>query len=125
MRGDEIASACFGVNIARWKITAFTAGNFLAGVAGAFYAMMLAYISPANFTFADSLLFLSILLLGGIGNNWGVLVATAFVVVLPEKFQVIQEYRYLIYSSVVLLMIIFRPAGLLPRRVRNYTGGKA
>lgn len=125
VRGDEIASACFGVNIARWKITAFTAGNFLAGVAGAFYAMMLAYISPANFTFADSLLFLSILLLGGIGNNWGVLVATAFVVVLPEKFQVIQEYRYLIYSSVVLLMIIFRPAGLLPRRVRNYTGGKA
>jgi ABC-type branched-chain amino acid transport system, permease component len=87
--------------------------------------MMLAYISPANFSFSDSLLFLSILLLGGIGNSWGVLVATTFVVALPEKFQVIQEYRYLIYSAIVLLMIIFRPAGLLPRRVRSYTGGMA
>ena len=125
VRGDEVASACFGVSIARWKITAFTLGNFICGVAGAFYAMMLAYISPANFSFADSLLFLSILLLGGIGNSWGVLVATTFVVALPEKFQVIQDYRYLIYSSIVLLMIIFRPAGLLPRRVRSYTGGKA
>ena len=125
VRGDEVASACFGVSIARWKITAFTMGNFITGVAGAFYAMMLAYISPANFSFADSLLFLSILLLGGIGNSWGVLVATTFVVALPEKFQVIQEYRYLIYSAIVLFMIIFRPAGLLPRRVRSYTGGMA
>jgi len=72
VRGDEVASACFGVSIARWKITAFTMGNFISGMAGAFYAMMLAYISPANFSFADSLLFLSILLLGGIGNSWGV-----------------------------------------------------
>jgi ABC-type branched-subunit amino acid transport system permease subunit len=125
VRSDETASACFGVNIMRWKITAFTLGNFLSGTAGALYAMMLAYISPANFTFADSLLFLSILLLGGIGNIRGVLLATVFVVIIPEKFQVIQEYRYLIYSALVLLMIVFRPMGLLPRRPRVYSGGRA
>jgi ABC-type branched-subunit amino acid transport system permease subunit len=122
VRSDETASACFGIHIPRWKITAFTLGNFLSGISGALYAMMIAYISPANFTFADSLLFLSILLLGGIGNIRGVLLATVFVVVIPEKFQIIQEYRYLIYSALVLLMIVFRPVGLLPRKPRVYAG---
>lgn len=97
VREDETASACFGISIARWKIWAFTVGNFICGIAGAYYAMMLAYISPANFAFSDSLLFLSILLLGGLGSRWGVILAAAFMVMLPEKFQVIQEYRYLIY----------------------------
>jgi ABC-type branched-subunit amino acid transport system permease subunit len=122
VRSDETAAACFGINVARWKIVAFTTGNFLAGVAGALYAMMLGYISPANFAFADSLLFLSILLLGGLGNSWGVVPATIFVVIVPEKFQVIQEYRYLLYSALVLFMIVFRPAGLLPRTPRHYLG---
>lgn len=122
VREDETASACFGISIARWKIWAFTVGNFICGIAGAYYAMMLAYISPANFAFSGSLLFLSILLLGGLGSRWGVILAAAFMVMLPEKFQVIQEYRYLIYSAIVLLMILYRPAGLLPRGPRTYTG---
>ncbi|MDR1857825.1 MAG: branched-chain amino acid ABC transporter permease [Desulfovibrio sp.] len=120
VRSDETASACFGINIAKWKIVAFTLGNLLSGLSGALYGMMLAYISPANYAFADSLIFLSILLLGGIGNSWGVILATVFVVVVPEKFQVIQEYRYLLYAALVLFMIIYRPMGLLPRKVRNY-----
>lgn len=125
VREDETAAACFGVSIARWKITAFTLGNVMSGFSGALYAMMLAYISPANFTFADSLLFLSILLLGGMGSSWGVIAATVVVVVIPEKFQVIQEYRYLLYSALVLLIIIYRPAGMLPRATRRYLGGEA
>ncbi|GHU17062.1 hypothetical protein FACS189475_00280 [Betaproteobacteria bacterium] len=123
VRIDETAAACFGINIIRWKITAFTIGNFVIGVAGALYSMMLSYINPSNFTFSDSLLFLSILLLGGIGSIWGVIAATAFMVVIPEKFQVIQEYRYLIYSALVLIMIVFRPSGLLPRKPRTYLAG--
>lgn len=121
VRLDETASACFGINIVRWKVTAFTMGNVLMGMAGAVYAMMLGYISPANFTFSDSLLFLSILLLGGMGNCWGVILATSIMVVLPEKLQFIQEYRYLLYSLLVLLMIVYRPMGLLPRRTRVVT----
>lgn len=123
VRIDEVASSCFGINIVRWKIFAFTLGNFIAGICGALYAMILGYISPANFSFGDSLVLLSILLLGGLGNIWGTLVATAIVVVVPEKFQVIQEYRFLIYSSLVLLMIVYRPVGLFPRKKRIYRPG--
>jgi ABC-type branched-subunit amino acid transport system permease subunit len=120
IRLDEVASACFGLNIARWKILAFTLGNFFAGVAGAVYAHVLGFIAPNNFTFGDSLILVSIILLGGIGNPWGVAVATAFVVLLPEKLQIIQEYRFVLYAGVVILILLFRPEGLLPRPLREY-----
>jgi ABC-type branched-subunit amino acid transport system permease subunit len=123
IRLDETASACFGIDLARWKITAFTLGNFLAGVAGALYGMMLAFIAPNNFTFADGLIMVSIVLLGGIGNPWGVAVATVIVVVVPEKLQTIQEYRFLLYALLVIVVLLFRPEGLLPRPVRRYFPG--
>jgi ABC-type branched-subunit amino acid transport system permease subunit len=120
IRLDEIASACYGLDIARWKIVAFTLGNFLAGTAGALYGHVLGFIAPNNFTFGDSLILVSIVLLGGIGNPWGVAVAAAFVVILPEKFQIIQEYRFALYAVLVILILLFRPEGLLPRRLRAY-----
>jgi ABC-type branched-subunit amino acid transport system permease subunit len=122
VRIDETAAACFGVAIARWKMLAFTWGNFLAGVAGALYALMVSFIAPNTFTFGDSLILVSIVLLGGVGNLWGVVVASAFVVILPEKFQVIQEYRFLLYAVLVILILLFRPQGLLPRPMRSYVG---
>jgi ABC-type branched-subunit amino acid transport system permease subunit len=125
IRLDEIASACYGLDVARWKVLAFTLGNFLAGVAGAAYGHVLGFIAPNNFTFGDSLILVSIILLGGIGNLWGVAVAAAFVVILPEKLQVIQEYRFVLYASLVILILLFRPQGLLPRQLREYVrGGK-
>jgi ABC-type branched-subunit amino acid transport system permease subunit len=123
IRLDEIASACYGLDIARWKIVAFTLGNFLAGTAGALYGHVLGFIAPNNFTFGDSLILVSIVLLGGIGNAWGVALAAAFVVMLPEKFQIIQEYRFVLYAVLVILILLFRPEGLLPRSLRAY--GKA
>ena len=123
VRLDETASACFGIDLARWKITAFTLGNFLTGVAGAVLGTMLGFIAPTNFTFADSLIMVSIVLLGGIGNPWGVVVAAAIVIVLPEKLQIIQEYRFLLFASVVILILLFRPQGLLPRELRRYLPG--
>jgi len=120
IRLDEIASACYGLDIARWKIVAFTLGNFLAGTAGALYGHVLGFIAPNNFTFGDSLILVSIVLLGGVGNPWGVAVAAAFVVILPEKFQIIQEYRFVLYAVLVILILLFRPEGLLPRRLRAY-----
>jgi ABC-type branched-subunit amino acid transport system permease subunit len=95
-------------------------GNFLAGTAGAAYAHVLGFIAPNNFTFGDSLILVSIVLLGGVGNPWGVVVAASFVVILPEKFQVIQEYRFVLYAALVILILLFRPEGLLPRRLREY-----
>jgi ABC-type branched-subunit amino acid transport system permease subunit len=120
IRLDEIASACYGLDIARWKVLAFTLGNFLVGCAGALYGHVLGFIAPNNFTFGDSLILVSIVLLGGIGNPWGVTAAAAFVVMLPEKFQVIQEYRFVLYAVLVILILLFRPEGLLPRRLRDY-----
>ncbi|MEK7362072.1 MAG: branched-chain amino acid ABC transporter permease [Pseudomonadota bacterium] len=123
VRLDETACAAFGIDVARWKITAFTLGNFLAGLAGSVYAMMTGFVAPNSFTFGDSLILVSIVLLGGIGNPWGLTVATAIVVMLPEKLQFIQEYRLLLYAGLVILILLFRPGGLMPRQVRNYLPG--
>lgn len=123
LRLDETAARCFGLDIARWKITAFTLGNFLIGIAGALFGMVGGFVAPNNYTFADSLILVSILLLGGIGNAWGLIVATIIVVVVPEKLQTIQEYRFLLYSILVIAVLLFRPEGLLPRPVRRYFPG--
>jgi ABC-type branched-subunit amino acid transport system permease subunit len=120
LRLDETAASCFGLNIVRWKITAFMLGNFLIGIAGTLHGMVGGFVQPNNYTFADSLILVSILLLGGIGNPWGVVVATVIVVIVPEKLQVIQEYRFMLYAALVMLVLLFRPDGLLPRPVRSY-----
>ena len=123
LRLDEVAAGCFGLDVARWKITAFLIGNFLIGLAGALFGMVGGFVAPNNYTFADSLILVSILLLGGIGNPWGLIVATLIVVVVPEKLQTIQEYRFLLYALMVIGVLLFRPEGLLPRPVRRYFPG--
>ena len=120
VRLDETAAAVSGIGIARWKILAFVFGNFLAGMAGAVYAMMSGFIAPNNFTFGDSLILVSIVILGGVGNPLGVILASLLLLVLPEKLQVIQEYRFLLYAILVILILLYRPDGLLPRRLREY-----
>jgi ABC-type branched-subunit amino acid transport system permease subunit len=119
VRLDETAASVFGLKIGRWKILAFTLGNFLAGLMGAVYAKMTGFIAPSNFTFGDSLVMVSIVILGGVGNRWGVLPAALIVVLLPEKLQFIQEYRLLLYAVLVIVILIVRPDGFVPRRVRT------
>lgn len=120
VRLDETAAATFGIGIARWKIVAFTLGNLLCGMAGAIYAMMQGFIAPNNFTFGDSLILVSILILGGMGNPIGVIPAAAIIIMIPQKLQFIQEYRFLLYGILVILILLFRPDGLLPRGLRDY-----
>ena len=120
VRLDETACAVFGIDVARWKILAFTIGNFLAGVAGAAYSMMTGFVAPNSFTFGDSLIMVSIILLGGLGSLWGVALAAAIVLVLPEKLQALQEYRFLLYAVLVIIILLARPQGLIPRRARDY-----
>lgn len=123
VRLDEIAAATFGIGVARAKIVAFTLGNLLCGIAGAVYAMMQGFIAPNNFTFGESLILVSIVILGGIGNPLGILPAALIIVVVPQKLQFIQEYRFLLYGVLVVLILLFRPEGLLPRRIREYFPG--
>jgi ABC-type branched-subunit amino acid transport system permease subunit len=125
IRLDETAASTFGVDIARWKIAAFTIGNFIAGLAGALSAFVVGFIAPNNYTFSESLILVSILLLGGIGNPWGISLAAAIVLLLPEKLQVIQEYRFLLFAAMVILILLFRPEGLLPRPLRRLRGSAA
>jgi ABC-type branched-subunit amino acid transport system permease subunit len=123
LRLDEIAASCFGLNLVRWKVTAFIVGNFLIGLAGALFGMVGGFVAPNNYTFADSLILVSILLLGGVGNSWGLMLATIIVVIVPEKLQTLQEYRFFLYGLIVIAVLLFRPAGLLPRPLRRYFPG--
>ena len=122
VRTDETAAATFGIHIARWKVVAFMLGNFLAGIAGSVYGMMTGFVAPDNFAFSDSLLLVSIVVLGGLGNPVGLVPAAFIVLVLPQKLQFIQEYRFLFYAVVVLAILLFRPDGLLPRTTRLFFG---
>src|SRR5699024_9860368 len=92
-------------------------------IAGALAAMAHNYIAPTNFTFEHSMLLVAVVLLGGVGSVWGVLVASAIIVLLPEKLQIIQEYRLFLFAILVILILLFRPVGLLPRGMRNYRPG--
>lgn len=124
VRLDETAAAAFGVNVAAWKIAAFSIGNFLIGLAGAAYAMMTGFVAPTSFTFGDSLILVSIVILGGLGNALGLVPAALIVVLLPEKLQAIQEYRFLLFALLVIVILLVRPGGLLPRPMRDYSAGE-
>jgi ABC-type branched-subunit amino acid transport system permease subunit len=125
VRIDETAAAAFGVNVAAWKIAAFSIGNFLIGVAGAAYAMMTGFVAPTSFTFGDSLILVSIVILGGLGSTLGLIPAALIVVVLPEKLQAIQEYRFLLFALLVIVILLVRPGGLLPRAMRDQRAGSS
>jgi len=120
VREDEVGAAVFGINVVAWRIFAIMVGNFVIGIAGALFAMMQNFIAPSNFTFSDSLLMLSIIVIGGIGNLWALLPAAIIVILIPEKLQEIGEYRILIFAILVALVLRFRPDGLFPRPVRQF-----
>ncbi len=120
IRDDETAARSLGVDAAWWKLLSFTLGNLIMGLAGALYAVMVGYIAPANFTFGDSLIMVGIVILGGMDSIPGVLVGAALLVVLPEKFRFLQDFRLMIYGVTIVIMLLFRPRGLVPVRVRRY-----
>lgn len=122
VRSDETAASVFGLSIARWKAVAFLLGNAIIGIAGAVYGMMNGFVTPNGAGLGESLLLLSIVVLGGLGNMWGAVVAAGIIIVLPEKLQAIQEYRLLIFAVLVLCILLFRPHGILPRALRDFSG---
>ncbi|WP_247493366.1 branched-chain amino acid ABC transporter permease [Bradyrhizobium sp. 142] len=119
VRSDETAAAVFGLSIRLWKVVGFVLGNAIIGMAGAVYGMMNGFVTPNGAGLGDSLLMLSIVVLGGIGNLWGSVVAAMIILVLPEKLQTIQEFRLLLFALLVLVILLFRPGGILPRPVRD------
>ncbi|OTP75064.1 branched-chain amino acid ABC transporter permease [Caballeronia sordidicola] len=119
VRSDETVGISFGMNLSRWKVIAFMLGNLIIGIAGAVYGGMTGFVSPAGATFEQSLLLISIVVLGGIGNTLGALLAAVLIILVPEKLHALQEYRTLIFSVAVVVILLFRPRGLLPRTLRD------
>jgi len=113
IREDEIAARAYGVNPARYKAMAFAFGGFGAGISGAVTAHLYSYINHETFDATISLLALTIVILGGLGNVLGAILGSVALIGLPELFRAAAEYRMLIYGVVLLLLIRFRPQGLL------------
>ena len=114
LREDEIACRSLGLNPTRIKLSAFTLGATFAGLGGAFFAARQGLVNPESFTFIESALILAIVVLGGMGSQIGVILAAIILTVLPELARQFAEYRMLIFGLVMVLMMVWRPQGLLP-----------
>ncbi len=120
LREDEIASEAMGVNITHTKLSAFALGSCWAGFAGVMFAAKTTYINPASFSFMDSAMILSMVVLGGMGSISGVVMAALILILVPEYLRAFSEYRMLIFGAVMVLMMIFRPQGLITDEKRRY-----
>jgi branched-chain amino acid transport system permease protein len=114
LREDEIACRSLGLNPMKIKLSAFTLGAMFAGFGGAFFAARQGIVNPESFTFIESALILAIVVLGGMGSQLGVILAAILLTVLPELAREFAEYRMLIFGLVMILMMVWRPQGLLP-----------
>lgn len=114
LREDEIACRSLGLNPTRIKLSAFTMGAMFAGFGGAFFAARQGLVNPESFTFMESALILAIVVLGGMGSQVGVILAAIVLTVVPEIAREFAEYRMLIFGLVMVLMMMWRPQGLLP-----------
>jgi branched-chain amino acid transport system permease protein len=114
LREDELACVSLGLNPTVIKLSAFTLGASFGGFAGAFFAARQGFINPESFTFIESAIVLAIVVLGGMGSQVGVILAAIALTVLPEVARQFQEYRMLVFGLVMILMMIWRPQGLLP-----------
>jgi branched-chain amino acid transport system permease protein len=113
MRDDDVAARSYGVVLDRYKALAFGMAGLSAGVAGGVLAHVYSYINHETFTSQVSLLALTMVILGGLGNIAGAVLGSVLLVGLPEIFRFAAEYRMLIYGLALLLLIRFRPQGLL------------
>ncbi|HOB61897.1 MAG TPA: high-affinity branched-chain amino acid ABC transporter permease LivM [Candidatus Competibacteraceae bacterium] len=114
LREDEIACRSLGLNPTTIKLSAFGFGASTAGFAGAFFAARQGFINPESFTFIESAIVLAIVVLGGMGSQLGVILAAIALTALPEIARQFAEYRMLIFGLVLVLMMIWRPQGLVP-----------
>ena len=114
LREDEIACRSLGLNPTTIKLSALTLSAAFAGLAGAFFAARQGHINPESFTFIESAMVLAMVVLGGMGSQFGVMLAAIAITALPELARGFDEYRMLAFGLVMVLMMIWRPQGLIP-----------
>src|SRR6185295_6603764 len=108
VRDDEEAAIAIGINPLRWKLYAFGVGAFVAGIAGGFFASWQRFVSPESFTLNESILILSIVVLGGMGQIWPTVGAAAFLVLLPEALRGFQNQRLLVLGLFLVLAVVLQ-----------------
>ena len=109
---DEIAAQAVGLNTTRYKIVAFVIGAFFAGIAGGLYGHFKLTITPAGFDFTKSIEIVVMVILGGMGNTPGVILAAILLTVLPEVLRSVDQYRMILYSLLLISLMLVRPKGL-------------
>lgn len=124
LRADEIAARAQGINVAWYKVLAFAVDAFLAAFAGTIYAFYVSYISPDNFTFLVSVTIMTMVIVGGMDNIFGVIVGAFLLTILPEKLRAFSDYRLLFFGVVIIGFLMIRPQGLFPQRMRRYGGSQ-
>jgi len=115
---DEVAAGAMGINPVRYKVTAFVVGAFFAGIAGGLYAHHKQFLSPSGFDFMKSIDIVVMVILGGMGRTAGVIIAAVLLTLLPEVLRGFADYRMIIYSLLIIILMLVRPQGL-------FTFGKA
>lgn len=113
LREDEIACRSLGINHIAVKLSAFMMGAMTGGIAGVFFASYQGFVNPTSFTFFESALILAILVLGGLGSITGVIIAAFVLTLVPELLRDFADYRILMFGLLMILMMIWRPRGLI------------
>ncbi len=116
LREDEIACRSLGINPTNTKLSAFALGAMFAGFAGSFFATRQGFISPESFTYIESAVILAIVVLGGMGSQLGVVIAASFLILIPEVGREFAQYRMLMFGAAMVLVMIWRPQGLVSSR---------
>ncbi len=120
LREDEIACQAMGIDKTRTKLTAFALGATWAGMVGVIFAAKTTFINPDSFTFLESAMILSIVVLGGMGSILGVVIAALILILLPEYLRAFSDYRMLLFGAIMVIMMVFRPQGIIANVRRSY-----
>ena len=116
VREDEDAAELMGVDTFKFKLWAFAIGAAIGGIAGSLYASKVGFVNPDNFQLQLSILFLAAVVLGGTGSMYGVIMGGFLVAWIPERFRGFSTRRYFVFGVVLVLVMVFRPQGIIPRR---------
>ncbi|GFM37194.1 branched-chain amino acid ABC transporter permease [Desulfovibrio psychrotolerans] len=120
IKEDDVAAEGSGIDTAYYKLVAFVLGAFWAGMTGTLFAAKMTIISPESFSFWESVVLFTIVILGGMGSIRGVLVGAFLIIGLPELFRDLAMWRMLVFGAAMVLMMIFRTQGLIPPPPRKY-----
>ena len=120
LREDEVACQAMGIDKTKTKLTAFALGATWAGMVGVIFAAKTTFINPASFTFLESAMILSIVVLGGMGSIIGVILGAFILILTPEYLRAFSNYRMLLFGMTMVLMMVFRPQGIVTNVRRIY-----